>query len=409
MPMPDSPPGSPLPATVVIGGGIVGLAVGWRLLVRHPGTPLVLLEKESAVAQHQSGHNSGVLHAGLAYQPGSLKARLATDGIRRMTAFCREHGIAHEICGKVVVASDAEELPRLHAVMERGQANGLCDLTWLSPEQLREIEPHAAGVAALRVPEEGIADFPAVCRRLAQLIEELGGAVVTSAPVQGIRRAGTEWIVQTPATEYRAALLINCAGMYSDRIARLAGERPAVRNVPFRGDYYRLIPERAGLVRHLIYPVADPAFPFLGVHLTRRVNGTVDAGPNAVLATDREGYRIGDVNLRDLIEIASFAGLRKFVWRYPAMCWRELRRSFSRELFAAALQKLVPELRADDLEPGGAGVRAQAMAPDGALVHDFVFLERPGAMHVLNAPSPAATASLSIADEVVTRAAAAAG
>jgi len=393
----------------VIGGGLVGLAAAYKLLRAHPGLAVTVVEKEAGVGRHQSGHNSGVLHAGLYYKPGSAKARLAVDGIRQMRAFCSEHGIAHEVCGKLVVAVDDAEVPRLRELQARGTANGLAGLAWLDGAAMREIEPHVAGVAAVRVPEEGIADYPAVSRALAERIAALGGTVRLGAGVHGLRRlnGGTpRWAVQTAAGDVEADLLVNCAGLHCDRVARLAGERPALRIVPFRGEYYQLRPERAGLVRHLVYPVPDPAFPFLGVHFTRMIHGGVECGPNAVLALAREGYTKRDVRPLDVADAVGFPGLWRFLARYPGMSWMEVRRWFSRRLFAGALQRLVPEVQERDLLPGGAGVRAQAMLPSGELVQDFVFLERPGAVHVLNAPSPGATASLAIGDEIVGRVAA---
>lgn len=391
----------------IVGGGIVGLAAAYKVLLHRPGSRVVVLEKEPAVARHQTGNNSGVLHAGLYYSPGSAKALMATSGIRQMTAFCEAHGVAHEICGKLVVATSETELPRLEDLLDRGRRNGLSGLEWLGSDGIREIEPHAAGLAAIRVPEEGIVDYPAVCAALVREIGRLGGRVVTSAPVRALRTLGSSgrggWVAETPAGSFEADLLVNCAGLHCDRVARLAGERPELRIVPFRGEYYKLRPERLGLVRHLLYPVPDPAFPFLGVHFTRMIHGGVEAGPNAVLALAREGYTKTHVNLRDLADALAFPGLWRFLRRYPAMSFAELRRSFSRELFCRALQRLVPELRSDDLVAGGAGVRAQAMLPDGTLVQDFYFLERPTALHVLNAPSPGATASLAIGDEIVRR------
>lgn len=390
---------------IVVGGGLVGLGAAYKLLRAAPATEVVVLEKEPDVARHQSGHNSGVLHAGLYYAPGSVKARLAVAGIRQMTAFCREHDIAHEICGKLVVATNETEVPRLQELLFRGRRNGLSDLAWLEPAAMREIEPEAAGVAAVRVPEEGIVDYPAVARALAVEIAARGGRVARSAGVRALRRDGASesagWVAETEAGEFAGDVLVNCAGLHSDRVARMAGERPEVRIVPFRGEYYLLRPERQHLVRHLIYPVPDPAFPFLGVHFTRMIGGGVEAGPNAVLAFAREGYRKRDVNVRDLASALGFSGLWRFLARHPAMAWAELRRSFSRELFCTALQRLVPALRPDDIVPGGAGVRAQAMRPTGELVQDFALVRRPAALHVLNAPSPGATASLAIGDEIV--------
>jgi L-2-hydroxyglutarate oxidase len=384
----------------IIGGGIVGLATAYRLGERFPGARISVLEKESAVGQHQTGHNSGVLHSGLYYKPGSLRARLAVTGIRQMAEFCRENGIAHEICGKLVVAADDTEVPRLRDLEQRGAANGLEGLRWLDSGEMREIEPHVGGVAALRVPQEGIVDYTAVCDTLAAKLAERGARVVTGARVKRLRRQGASWIVETTAGEFDADFLINCAGLQCDRVAQLAGERRDVRIVPFRGEYYKLRPERQHLVRNLIYPVPDPRFPFLGVHFTRLIHGGVEAGPNAVLAFAREGYRKTDFNARDLADALTYAGFWRFLRRYPSMCWFELRRSFSRQLFCRSLQRLVPEIQPGDLATGGSGVRAQAIAPEGELVQDFRFIARPNALHVLNAPSPAATASLAIGAEI---------
>jgi len=385
---------------VVVGGGIVGLATAWRLTERFPGARVTVLEKESTVGQHQSRHNSGVLHAGLYYKPGSRKARLAVRGIRQMVEFCQSHSIAHDVCGKVVVAVTADEVPRLQALLERGTANGLEGLRWLTPEQLREIEPHAAGVAAVHVPQEGIADYPAVCRALSDEIQARGGEVITSAEVSAIAREGALWRVHSTTGDYQAERVVTCAGLQADRVAALTGHARSVRIVPFRGEYYGIRPERQYLVRNLIYPVPDPNFPFLGVHYTRMIHGGIEAGPNAVLAFSREGYRKSDLRVRDLADALAFAGLWKFLAKYSSMCWMELRRSFSKELFCATLQRLVPEIQPSDLVAGGAGVRAQAMTPDGALVEDFHFVEGPGELHVVNAPSPGATASLAIGEEI---------
>jgi (S)-2-hydroxyglutarate dehydrogenase len=388
---------------VVVGGGIVGLAAAYRLSEPGRGVQVTVLEKEFAVCRHQSGHNSGVLHAGLYYKPGSRKARLAVRGIRQMVEFCESHSIAHQICGKVVVATAEDEIPRLRALFERGQQNGLRDLRLLSPAELHEIEPHAAGLAAIRVPEEGIVDYPQVCRALVEEIRARGGDVVVKARVDAIRRDGTGWRILSTAGDYPCDRLVTCGGLYSDRLAALTGRRRDVRIVPFRGEYYKIRPERQQLVRNLIYPVPDPKFPFLGVHFTRLIHGGVEAGPNAVLALAREGYTKSRVNLADLFDTLSFGGLWKFVAKYKRMCWEETRRSFSRDLFCASLQRLVPEIQPEDLAPGGSGVRAQAMAPDGSLVEDFHFVEGPRELHVVNAPSPGATASLAIAEEIVER------
>lgn len=388
----------------VVGAGLVGLATARALMASRPGARVVVLEKESGVGLHQSSHNSGVMHAGLHYEPGSLKARLAVEGIRRMAAFCREHGIAHEVCGKLVLATADAEIPRLRALEQRGRQNGLTGLTWIERGRIVEYEPHARGVAALHVPEEGIADYPAVAATLARIVADFGGDIATGAGVHGFRREAGGWRVETSAGDMSARFVIGCAGLHADRIALLAGERPGVRIVPFRGEYYKLRPERRGLVRNLIYPVPDPALPFLGVHFTRTVHGDIEAGPNAMLALAREGYRRAAWSPRDAAEALAFPGLWRFLARYPSVSVAEVGRTFSRAMFAEALARLVPDVRPDDLVPGGAGVRAQAMTRSGALVHDFVFLESPGALHVLNAPSPAATACLVIGEEIAARA-----
>ncbi|MEX2283274.1 MAG: L-2-hydroxyglutarate oxidase [Gemmatimonadota bacterium] len=387
----------------ILGGGIVGLATA-RALVRAGVRDLIVLEKEAGIAMHQSTHNSGVLHAGLHYAPGSVKARLARTGIRAMTAYCVEHGITHEICGKLVVATSDDELPRLRALQDRGERNGLTGLRWLAPERARELEPHAYCIGALHVPEEGIVDYAGVCRSLAREVVEGEAVIRLDARVHGLRRNQNLWVVNTGAGDFEARLIINCAGLHVDRLSRLAGEKPASRIVPFRGEYFKLRPDRKHLVRNLIYPVPDPVFPFLGVHFTRLALGGIEAGPNAVLAFAREGYRKSDVALRDLMESLSFSGLWRFLAKHPRTVVLELARSFSKVLFLKALQRLLPELREEDLSAGGAGVRAQAMLPNGNLVHDFLWLEREGVIHVLSAPSPAATAALVIGEEIATRA-----
>ncbi len=384
----------------VIGGGIVGLATAYQLLHRYSSTDLLLLEKEAGPWQHQSGNNSGVLHCGLYYKPGSAKARLAVQGIRSMVEFCRKHEISFEQCGKIVVATEKDEIPLLHGLMERGAANGLDGLELLKGERIREIEPHAAGLEAIRVPQEGIVDYPAVCKAMAREIMIHGGEVKFTSEVTGLRQ-GSRWVIHTRGGDYEADFLINCTGLYCDRISRMAGNRDPAKIVPFRGEYYKLKPERQHLVRNLIYPVPDPKFPFLGVHFTRLIHGGVEAGPNAVLALAREGYRRTDFSLRDTLESLTYRGFWRFFLRYPSMCWEELRRSWSKELFCSSLQRLVPAVQIDDLAPGGAGVRAQAIAPNGDLVQDFYFVRQARALHVLNAPSPAATASLAIADDIL--------
>jgi len=385
---------------VVVGGGIVGLAAAYRIQQRMPDARVTVLEKEPHTGRHQSSHNSGVLHCGLYYKPGSKRARLAVRGIRQMVEFCREHRIAHDVCGKVVVATSAEEVPRLQALLERGIQNGLTGLRLLNPDELREIEPHAGGVQAMHVPQEGIADYPVVCETLADLVRNQGGAIVTSARVTSLHRDAGGWRVVHTAGETSCDFLVACAGLYSDRVAQLAGRKRDVRIIPFRGEYYLIRPERQFLVRNLIYPVPDPRFPFLGVHYTRRIVGGIEAGPNAVLAFAREGYTKRDVNLGDLADALAFPGLWRFLAKYGRTCWDEIRRSFSRELFCRSLQRLVPEIQPDDLIPGGSGVRAQAMSPEGSLVDDFHFVQGERELHVVNAPSPAATSSLAIGEEI---------
>lgn len=377
----------------------MGLATAYKLASQYRAD-VTVLEKEERVGMHQSGHNSGVMHAGLSYKPGSLKAKLAVSGIRQMQAFCAENGIPHEVCGKLVVATQEKELPLLRDLMDRGRANGLKGLRWLDRDQFKEFEPHATGLAALLVPEEGIADYSRVCTALMAKIQELGGKVITGAKVIGLKRDMKDRLVETTVGEVRARAIVNCAGLHSDRIAAMAGEKTPLRIVPFRGQYYKLREKREPLVRNLVYPVPDPAFPFLGVHFTRQVAGGIEAGPNASLAFAREGYRKSTINLRDLAEASIFPGLWRFVMRYPLMCAEEIGISLSRKLFCRALQRLVPEVQPDDLIPAGAGVRAQAILPNGVPLNDFYFVARPRALHVLNAPSPGATASLAIGDVV---------
>ncbi len=394
---------------VIIGGGVVGLGVALEITRRLPRLRLLLFEKEDRVARHQSGHNSGVIHSGVYYKPGSMKARLCVAGAAAMVEFCREQGIAHNVCGKVIVATHVDELPRLQDLRKRGEANGLTGLRLIGPEELREIEPHAAGLQALVVPSTGITDYARVCEKYAELVSARGGTVLTSAVATGIRRRASEIVVETSQGSFSTTWLINCAGLFSDRISRMAGDDPGVMIVPFRGEYYDLIPERASLVRALIYPVPDPRFPFLGVHFTRRITGRVDAGPNAVLALAREGYRHRDINVRDLASALAFPGF----WRMAGRHWRnaldEWYRSLSKAAFVRALQRLLPEVVEKDLVPAGSGVRAQALKPDGTLVDDFQFVPSGKVLHVLNVPSPAATASLAIGKAIVDTAAASFG
>jgi len=388
---------------IIVGGGIVGLATVLRILEAKPGAKLLLLEKEDSLGLHQTGHNSGVLHAGLYYKPGSLKAKLAVEGLRGMAAFCQTHKVRHEQCGKIVVATEPNELRRLEKLMERGVANGLKGLRKLSAEEIREIEPHAAGLAAIHVPEEGIVDYAGVVEAMAKEIKNLGAEIITGERVERLKGAGGIWRVATSNQTYETKQVVACAGLHSDRIVSRSGMKASAKIMPFRGEYYMIRKERQSLVRNLIYPVPDPQFPFLGVHFTRMVKGGVEAGPNAVLAMAREGYTWGDINIRDLAESLSFLGLWKFMLKYPSICSYEIWRSISRKEFCRSLQKLVPEISEQDLETGSAGVRAQAMSSGGSLVEDFSFVEGPGILHVVNAPSPAATASLAIGAEIARR------
>jgi L-2-hydroxyglutarate oxidase len=390
---------------IVIGGGIVGLSVAREVTRQFPRLRLALVEKETRVGTHQTGHNSGVIHSGVYYKLGSMKARMCVEGAAAMVEFCREHGVPFKICGKVIVATSEEERPRLQDLLARGQANGVAGLRMLGPVELREIEPHATGVAALHVPGTGVTDFAKVCEKYAELVAAQGGTVRTSAEVIAIGQNGQETVVETSGGDFSVRWVINCAGLFSDRISRMAGERPEVRIVPFRGEYYDLVPARASLVRALIYPVPDPRFPFLGVHFTRRIHGNVDAGPNAIFAFKREGYRSGDFSLRDTMESLVFPGF----WRVAAKHWRmgkdEAQRSVSKGSFVAGLQRLVPEVQGEDLVPGGSGVRAQAIHRSGALVDDFQFSQSDRMLHLYNVPSPAATASIAVGRAVVEMAA----
>ncbi len=388
---------------VIVGGGIVGLATAFRLVELRPSVRLLLLEKEDGLARHQTGHNSGVLHAGLYYKPGSAKAHLAVQGLQQMVAFCRAHGIAHEQCGKIVVATAEEELPRLEILWQRGIENGLQGLRKLSQEQIKEIEPHATGLAAIHVPQEGLVDYPAVAEKLGELVRQSGSEIRLNARCLRLSPFSGGWTAVTTAGDFQARFVVTCGGLHADRLVKASGQKPSVKIIPFRGEYYRLKRERQQLVRNLIYPVPDPKFPFLGVHFTRLIHGGIEAGPNAVLAFAREGYKWSTINLRDLAESVSFPGLWRFLMAYPSLCGYEIRRSLSKAEFTRSLQKLVPEICEDDLEPGDAGVRAQAMTANGKLVEDFHFEEAQGILHVVNAPSPAATASLAIGAQIAGR------
>jgi L-2-hydroxyglutarate oxidase len=403
-----SEPALPQFHCVVVGGGIVGLATAWAVIQRSPGTRLLLLEKEDGCARHQTGRNSGVIHSGIYYRPGSLKARLAREGANRLVAFCAEQGIPYELCGKLIVATTDEELGQLENLHRRGVANGV-DVRRLAAQEIQAVEPCARGRAALHVPPAGIVDFRRVAASLAERIAERGGVVRLRARVCAIAERADRVVLETPNATFEGGVLVNCAGLHSDRVARLMGIRSVARIVPFRGEYYTLRPDRRGLVRHLIYPVPNPAFPFLGVHFTRTIDGHVHCGPNAVLAFKREGYSRTAVAPRDLLELLAYAGF----WRLARRHWRtaasEYYRSLSMKAFAASLRRLVPAVEPRDLVPAPAGVRAQAVGPDGELVDDFLLTSTARSLHVLNAPSPAATASLALGELVAARVSALAG
>ena len=396
---------SRIPDIAVIGGGIVGLATTMALTDAHPRARIVVLDKEPRVATHQTGHNSGVIHSGAYYKPGSLKARLCVDGAKLMKQFCDTHDIAWEGCGKLIVATEEAELPRLQSIQDRGTANGLAGLKRISGTEVVQYEPHCRAVSALLVPETGIVDYGQVAERMAGLIRDRGVEIMVDAGVSAIRRDGDGLVLETARGAVRARHLVNCAGLYSDRVAAMMGIEPEVRIVPFRGEYYMLKPDRRWLVQNLIYPVPDPEFPFLGVHFTRTIHGDVEAGPNAVLAFAREGYSLGTVRPLELAETLGYPGFWNMARRYWRMGGYELYRSASKAAFVRSLQKLVPEVQESDIERGGAGVRAQAVSPDGSLVDDFKISVTAGAVHVVNAPSPAATASIAIGRHVAALAA----
>ncbi len=392
---------SPTYDIAIIGAGVVGLSFAMQAAEKLPHLRILILEKEDGVARHQTGHNSGVIHSGVYYKTGSLKARLCVAGAREMVEFCDRHGIPHEVCGKLIVATTPEEAARLDDLRARGEANGLVGLRLLAPEAMREIEPHVGGLGALSVPSTGITDYALVTEKYAELAAEHGAELKTRAAVLGFQTSNGGVVIQTRAGDFTARCVVNCAGLYSDRIARLAGSSPDLMIVPFRGEYYDLVPSRAELVRNLIYPVPDPQYPFLGVHFTRRIHGNIDAGPNAVLAFQREGYRRTDFELNDAMETLRYPGfcaMAERQWKYGLA---EFRRSFSKRKFVRSCQRLVPEVRNEDMTPGGSGVRAQALGPDGNLVDDFRFAPQGRFLHVLNVPSPAATASLPIGREIL--------
>jgi L-2-hydroxyglutarate oxidase len=385
---------------IIIGAGLVGLGVANALQEANPALSILILEKESGPAAHQSGHNSNVVHSGIYYAPGSLKARLAKLGNQSMFAFCREHDLYHDQCGKVIVATQLKELALLENIYQRGLQNGLA-VSRLSQAQLREREPHVNGLEALLVPDAGIVNYSQVAAKLAEIIEQRGGEIHYGQQVEGISENSDGVSIRTQHRQYQAKWLVNCAGLFSDRIAALAGYQTGMKIVPFRGEYYVLNDEKNYLVNHLIYPVPNPDFPFLGVHFTRMYNGKRDVGPNAVLAFKREGYRKCDFSLRDLGEVLGYRGFWKIAGNYLGEGLAEVRRSLSRQRFTENARRLIPELQPEDIQPGPAGVRAQALTADGKLVDDFHFVKGRRSLHVCNAPSPAATASLEIGREIV--------
>jgi len=391
---------------VIIGGGIVGLATAYQLTTLHPDHRVVVLEKEKEVGNHQSGHNSGVLHSGIYYKPGSLKSQNCRSGKLAMEQFCEREGIDFEICGKVIVAVNEDEIPTLQGIYERGQANGVkCEV--IGVERLKELEPYAAGVQAIHVPEAGIVNYGQVCRRMAELIVENGGEVHRGVRVKAIDTRENQSVLQTDDAEWQAKWVVNCSGLYSDRVTKMSGVKPQAKIVPFRGEFYELKPEAHYLCNNLIYPVPDPSFPFLGVHFTRMIDGSIECGPNAVLAFAREGYRKFDINLRDLFESLTYSGFRKMAWKYWRVGMGEMWRSFSKRAFVKALQRLLPAIEAKHLVAARAGVRAQAISPDGNMVDDFLIQTDSRVINVCNAPSPGATSSLNIgrliADELTAK------
>lgn len=384
---------------IIIGGGIVGLATAYQTLKKSPNTKLLLIEKESSLAKHQTGNNSGVIHSGLYYKPGSLKAINCITGYHKLLAFCDENNIAYDLCGKVVVATQKEELPILNTLYERGIQNGLKNLQKLNAEEIKQYEPHCTGIEGIRVPQTGIIDYKLVSKTYGKRIQELGGSIHLDEKVVNIQsNSGSESIITTKSN-YDTKILVNCAGLYSDKVANMT-TRVDTKIIPFRGEYYEIKKEKQHLVKHLIYPVPDPNFPFLGVHFTRMINGGVEAGPNAVLAFAREGYTKSDVNLAEIFESITYPGFIKVAIKYWQAGLGEMYRSFSKKAFTKALQRLIPELNEEDLVTGGAGVRAQACDRSGGLLDDFKIIEEKGAINVINAPSPAATSSLSIGDTI---------
>jgi L-2-hydroxyglutarate oxidase len=385
----------------VIGGGIVGLATAYQLSKKHPKLKLVVLEKETSLAKHQTGHNSGVLHTGIYYKPGSLKAINCRNGKKAMEQFCKEQGIDHELCGKIIVALNDDEVPRMQNIFQRGQENGVnCKI--ISREEMLEIEPHVAGVQAIHVPECGIVNYKQVCLRLGEIIQEKEeNKIFLGHQVTKIRNMATSLVIETDKQQIECKHLINCGGLQSDKLTKLGGQKPPAKIIPFKGEYFELKENAKHLCKNLIYPVPDPAFPFLGVHFTRMIDGTVECGPNAVLAFGREAYGKFDLNIKDLLESITYPGFQKMAIKHWKMGWGEMWRSYNKGAFVKALRRLIPEIEAKDLSSAPAGIRAQAVTPKGALVDDFLIENNVRIINVCNAPSPAATASLNIGSKIV--------
>lgn len=380
----------------IIGGGIVGLATAYNILLKKPNTRLLLLEKETAIAQHQTGNNSGVIHSGIYYKPGSLKAKNCIEGYHMLLEFAQKNEIPYDLCGKIIVATLPEELPGLETLYQRGLENGLPGLKWIEKDQIKDYEPHCAGIRALFVPQTGIIDYKLVAAKYAEVVQNLGGEIKTGHQVLEIKKSAHSALIETKTGAFESSMIVNCAGLYSDKVASMSTQEVDTRIIPFRGEYFMIKPERQYLVKNLIYPVPDPAFPFLGVHFTRMMNGHVEAGPNAVLAFKREGYKKTDIHLGELWETLSWPGFRSVAYKYWKTGLGEMWRSYSKAAFTKALQRLIPEITEVDLEPANAGVRAQACDRNGGLLDDFKIIQEAGIIHILNAPSPAATSSLSI-------------
>lgn len=384
----------------IIGGGIVGLASAYRILQENPATSLCLLEKEDVVAKHQTGHNSGVIHSGIYYKPGSLKAQNCIKGYQQLLEFAQQHNIPHEICGKVIVATKTSELQALDSIYKRGIENGLNGIRKLQPKEVNEIEPHVRSVAGILVPQTGIIDYVMMAGKLKELIENKGGKILTGEKVASIHTKSESTIIRTNTNEFATRFVINCAGLYSDKIAQMTGQAENLQILPFRGEYFFVKPDKAYLVKNLIYPVPNPNFPFLGVHFTRMIHGGLEAGPNAVLAFKREGYKKSDIDFKELWEILKFPGFHKIMLKYWKEGLEEMYRSWSKAAFTKALQQLIPEIESDDLVPGGAGVRAQTCDSEGNLSDDFLIFDKGRTLNICNAPSPAATSSLSIGSSI---------